>query len=558
MYYSVVEPYLEHGEKEGDRAYLSEILQTWSPEADPGHAIGEALHWAIFKGYNAAVQMMMDAVVSPKVQQSSDPGFTPLLAASQHGRLAMARLFWRLVGPEGRCCPLLSRRGGGRGGRGRGRGILRGGIVSQIGRGASRALTCLRVAARNNHPDLVAYFLDVWDGWTDDEKRQALNDAAHAWCDDAVAVLLSKVAYESTDIQKAVQKAVTRRTVLMESPTRPDPNPDDFESQRRLVRRLIEAGGDPEGETGSNHWPLLHQAAISPRCDGALKGLLEKGADPNRPGPQGKNALHFACSSFNPLRPQTTALDILLQHGALSEMADEEGEIALHGVAQFGSLAQLQLCLSHCRGAFPDAPESMLHVSNAHGGVPPALRCGRRTGRRHGRVPTDLGLDINATNDNGWTPLMCALSPTRLKMARGMYRTAETLLKHGARADIVTDEDWTPLHALGSWGARWQPYPDPNSEIGRLARTLLAGGAPVDVESSVIRSPSCGTRTLSDAWGFRMRVFLETTAKTTLGQDPDPIADFTTPLIWARRCHSIDLERAIEEHLVSVSIENAA
>ncbi|KAK7947958.1 uncharacterized protein PG986_008844 [Apiospora aurea] len=556
MYYSVVEPYLQPGDRQGDRAYLSEILQTWSPEADPGHAIGEALHWAIFKGDDAAVQMMMDAVVSPKVQQLSDSGFTPLLAASQHGRLAMARLFWRLVGPEGRCYPLSSRRGGGRGGRGRGRGILRGGGVSQSSRGESSPLTCLRVAARNNHGDLVAYFLDVWDGWAHDEKQEALNDAAHAWCDDAVAVLLSKIAYKSTDLQKALEKAVIRRMILMESPRRPDPTPDDFDSQRRLVRRLIDAGGDPEGEISSNHWPLLHQAAMSPKCDGALKGLLEKGADPNRPGPQGKNALHFACSSFNPLRPQTTALEILLVYGARPDMADEEGETALHGVAQFGSLAQLQLCLSHCRGAFPDAPESMLHVNKAHGES--LLHYAAAGGQEDDMIEylLDLGLDVNATNDNGWTPLMCALAPTRLKMARGMYRTAMTLLKHGARADTVTDESWTPLHALGSWGALWQPYPVPSSEIGRLARALIAGGAPVAVESSVIDSSSCGTRTLSGVWGFRMRVFLETTAKNTLGKDSDPIAEFTTPLIWARRCHSVDLERAIEEHLVS--IDNAA
>lgn len=110
------------------------------------------------------------------------------------------------------------------------------------------------------------------------------------------------------------------------------------------------------------------------------------------------------------------------------------------------------------------------------------------------------GLDINATNDKGWTPLMCALMDTKTKPVLDVCRAAETLLRYGARAYFVTDEDRSPLHALGSWHLRWQ-RPDSGAEIGRLARKLIASGAPVDIRSGVIRSPASSAGTLCVIYG---------------------------------------------------------
>ncbi|KAK8133653.1 hypothetical protein PG984_005665 [Apiospora sp. TS-2023a] len=530
-FYLVVEPYLRHGDRPQDREYLTDVLDTWSADLDPDNAIGWALHEAITKGDDVAVQKMLDAGVNPMMRQSCDPGFTPLLAAAQLGRLQRVRALWRLVGPEGRFYP--SNRC----------------WKPRAARTTPHQLSCLQVAARNGQAEVVTYFLDIWDGWTKEEKRWALTDAAWAWCDEAVAVLLSKVSYEAGDLQEALEKAVDKRVMLAEFDVRRGITANDWDSQQRLICRLIDAGGDHNREDRGNHWPLVHIASTNRDCVGALKGLLERGADPNRPGPGGKNALHRTCSSF---RPDTTTLEILLQHGALPELADDVGETAFHAIAEAGTLAQLQLCLSHC--GVPDGES--IHLRNAHSES--LLHYAAAGGREDDMLEFLLasGLDVNATNDNGWTPLMCTLMPTKTKPVRDMCRAAETLLRHGARADIVTDEDWSPLHALGSWHLRWQ-RPGSGANIGRLARKLIASGAPVDVQSGVIRSPASSAGTLCDLWGFRMRGFLETTAGT-LRQDPDQAEDYTTPLVWAIRGNSTDLERVITEHLVSLQLGSDA
>lgn len=214
----MVEPYLDHG----DREYSAQILQTWSPAIDTDDDIGQALHHAIFLGDEAAVRMIIDAGVDPAVQQVCDPGFTPLLAASQHGRREMARLFWQLAGPDGRFYPSTRHKG--------------------------RKPTCLQVAAQNGHADLVAGFLDAWDGWAADEKRRTLRDAARAWCDDAVVLLLARIPYEADDIQEALEEAVGHIAILPETPTRKPlrGTAEDSLRQQRLVCRLIDAGGNPD------------------------------------------------------------------------------------------------------------------------------------------------------------------------------------------------------------------------------------------------------------------------------------------------------------------------
>ncbi|KAF3804662.1 hypothetical protein GCG54_00012150 [Colletotrichum gloeosporioides] len=264
QYYDVVEPYLNHGNKPGDREYLANILQNWSPEVDPDHVIGWALHYAISERDDVAVRMMIDSGVSVTVRQTQDPGFTPLFAAAQCGTLAMARFFWEQVGPPGRFLPTRKFTPG--------------------------QLTCLRVAARNGQADVTAYFLEVWDGWQDETDR-ALVDAASAWCDNTVGVLLAKSSFEPRVIQDALCKSVSRRMILGENPTKRPPAVEDHFCQQRLVCRLIDAGGDADGTDCNPQQPLINIAASYKDSIGALRALLEKGANPNRPGSQGRECI---------------------------------------------------------------------------------------------------------------------------------------------------------------------------------------------------------------------------------------------------------------------------
>lgn len=134
-YYLVVEPYLVGEAKAGDRGYLSEILQTWTPEIDPDYAIRWALHDAIFNGDDTAVLMILKAGVPPTLRQPMNLCYTPLLHASQHGRIGLVRMLWQLIGPEGRFYP--------------------------YGRPRPKPTTCLHVAAQNGHADLMEFFLGV-------------------------------------------------------------------------------------------------------------------------------------------------------------------------------------------------------------------------------------------------------------------------------------------------------------------------------------------------------------------------------------------------------------
>ncbi|KAK2779290.1 ankyrin repeat protein [Colletotrichum kahawae] len=328
-YYEIVEPYLNHGNKPGDREYLANILNNWSPEVDPDHDIGWALHYAISKRDDVAVRMMIDSGVSVTVRQTQDPGFTPLFAAAQYGTLAMVRFFWEQTGPKGRFLPTRNFRPG--------------------------QLTCLRVAARNGQADVTAYFLEVWDGWQEETSR-ALLDAASAWCDNTVALLLAKYSFEPEVIQDALCKAGSRRMILGENPTKRPLIIEDHLCQQRLVCRLIDAGGDPDGEDGLSNEPLINIAASYKDCIGAVVGLLEKGANPNRPDPQGRTALYFLFNQREGMyrrkvHASTDALEVLLQHGALPDSADENGETPLHAVARNGTVEQVKLCLSHFKAS---------------------------------------------------------------------------------------------------------------------------------------------------------------------------------------------------------------
>ncbi|KAL2167540.1 hypothetical protein VTG60DRAFT_1126 [Thermothelomyces hinnuleus] len=126
---------------------------------------------------------MLDAGVSPTVQESHDPHYTPLLTAAEAGQREIARLLWQLVGPDGRSYP--------------------------------KERTCLWVAAYRGHADLVADFLDIWDGWPIEEKCAALCGAARQWHHDVVGLLLARVTFEADALQDALEESIDRGPILL-------------------------------------------------------------------------------------------------------------------------------------------------------------------------------------------------------------------------------------------------------------------------------------------------------------------------------------------------------
>lgn len=81
--------------KNESHEYLARLLQIWTHTTEKDHELmGGALHRAIFKGDETAVRMMLDAGVSPTVQESQDPNYTPLLTATEEGQREIARVLW--------------------------------------------------------------------------------------------------------------------------------------------------------------------------------------------------------------------------------------------------------------------------------------------------------------------------------------------------------------------------------------------------------------------------------------------------------------------------------
>ena len=500
--------------KHGSREYLARLLQIRNlvMDEDDACSMGSALHHAIVIGDEIAVRMMLDAGVSPTVRDCQ--GYTPLATAAEAGQRGIARLLWQLVGPDGRC-PV------------------------------PHAPSCLSMAAEKGHADLVADFLEIWDGWSTVEKRSALSAAAAEWHDGVVGLLLAKVSYDADAIQRALELGVIHEPMLPVDRVASRvliATAEQNLRQQRVVRQLVDAGASPHMLVYRGRIPCLHAAAAMSHRLGALRELLEKGADANIRDQPGKTALH---SLFKKSSPSSIhGARALLQHGASPELADEAGQTGLHAAAYGGTLEMFQLCLTSCRN-----PDAALRLVTSHGET---LLHYATAGGREDIVSFLLsrGLDANATNANGWTPLICALMPTSVKPCYPQCSLARLLLlEHGASAQAITHEGWTVLHGLGSYpsGNRGLPH-EMWDGVAPLVRELIARGAPLDAVVGSLKHRFVGYNRFvfpnPDPWGIRMRSF----ARYWGGAESRSGGEDLTPLVWARRSGAKEVVEAIREH----------
>ncbi|KAM7202708.1 Ankyrin repeat-containing domain protein [Rhypophila sp. PSN 637] len=289
---------------------------------------------------------------------------------------------------------------------------------------------------------MVADFLDMWDGWWSSEKREALVDAAGAWCDDVVALLLAKIPYEADIVREALDRAVGKMTIPIEASCSRQSGklqPIDASRQYRLVCRLIDGGANPNWNLGSA-LPIHTATLLFPQM-GRFRALLEKGASPGLQDKEGKTALHIIAKY---LPESKDALLMLVDRGASLETPDVEGVTPLHLLAHSGTLEIFLLCLERCSSNAENVirsldryGESLLHYAAA-GGKEDIVG-----------FLLDRGLDVNMSSLNRWTPLLCALVPGRNGRAIAP-RVVRLLLQRGASAQVVTNEGWTPLHALAT------------------------------------------------------------------------------------------------------------
>lgn len=395
-----------------------------------------------------------------------------------------------------------------------------------------RQVSCLQIAARNGRAELVASFLDVWGGWAAEEQKKALVGAAATRWDECVGVLLARLTYEQNDLQVALEWAIRKRMILAEGETDNVRKKrlghvtlDELEAdatcrQHRVICHRVDAGTNPDGPgLYVTDGGLLLFAAVQLDYPGCMGALLEKGANASTQGSDGETALNvLLCKGpsteyfgfQDTPQDRMAATQLLLDHGASPDTANEAGETALHPAAQYGSVEQLQLCLAHARLA--DAVrqpnrqgESPLHYAAAPG----------RDEIVEYLLANGAADDVDIASHNGWTPLLFALSPRKCKSEEMAVRVTACLLTH----------------------------------------ELIKRGTPLDAEPAFLRDANVTPDKLDGNWGFRMQKLAKSigedneAAATKVDDGAGSAVPDTTPLAWAIRTGALDLVQVILDSL---------
>jgi ankyrin repeat protein len=261
---------------------------------------------------------------------------------------------------------------------------------------------CLFQAAMNGQVPILRAMLGWWE-WTAKTKNDVLLWSARSWKFYSAELLLSELSFDQQTLDEALGCTVAFKPLL--SSKLIDYNGDDYLQQQFLIALLIHAGADPNGDTYGE--PFIIIAARHIDLVGALKVLLEKGADPNVTNHEGKRALHFLAlptamhQSGPPVRINETAIRLLLSHGATVHQGDTEaGATPLHAAALGSNLKVLQLCISSC--SIEDKNQA-LSTKNRYGET--LLHYAAAGGKCDiAEFLISQDIDVNGVSENGWTP----------------------------------------------------------------------------------------------------------------------------------------------------------
>ncbi|RYP64945.1 hypothetical protein DL770_009100 [Monosporascus sp. CRB-9-2] len=423
-------------------------------------------------------------------------------------------------------------------------------------------ITSMELAAIHGRRDMSRLFRDTIelqppldrDGVEFDERRhfllRCLSGAAVYSHGNIVCDYLKKVVYDKVTLEKALAMAVACKPMLIEEERSGVQYEEaDYDKQYRAVVRLLDAGCEVNSlEQGR---PLLHLAISGIVLQGALRALLERVYLDARQRRR-RTALHqLTCpvpvDGHSPMRTalHETGIRLLLSKGATVTCADKEGETPLHWAAMNCNTDIFHLYLFHCADE-----NAALSSQNHHGET---LLHYAAAGGQSATIEFLLnrGLDVNANNDNGWTPLVCALAPTQLGDPLGRFRTRRTkseaeavnaarlLLSHGANPAITTAEGWTLFHCVGSYPQKQDDETDTSATAAVLAQELVSrdGMPPLGSRPRAFHRP--GLWRISEAarldlygdepWGYRVGKTLARCSAT----ETDITKHDLTPLHWA-------------------------
>lgn len=234
-----------------------------------------------------------------------------------------------------------------------------------------------------------------------------------------------------------------------------------------VLDALIEAGAAIDCSNTHGFQPLHYATKVPNRSD-VIRYLLEKGANIEAKTSNGSRPLRLACSS-DPTNLRTLislgaevhyddgsesviqaairfdsgwAVEILLVHGADPNRQDDKGETVLHQLARIGnktstSTAILQVLLDY--GADVNiadkAGDQVLHCLAA---LPPEDRTDTLVIVELATLVLDQGVDIDATNKNGMSPLYLAIQGDNRPLSKLLLRSGARELKRtvALRAEV--------------------------------------------------------------------------------------------------------------------------
>ncbi|RYP70044.1 hypothetical protein DL771_005735 [Monosporascus sp. 5C6A] len=509
--------------RDDDVPQLRQLLRR-SPAPDVNYShpeFGPPLHFAAQCGNLDAVDLLLAAGADALIVSRGEQRLTAIGFAAFNGHRDIVKRLWTYCSP-----------------------------VSHV-EGLKPYQTCFVVAARYGHASIFEDMLDWWNGWSRDLRIEALLWAARRWHFGVVTLLLKRDSFEQPTLQEALH-AATNYKFMLSYEVNVNYEGIDYLNQQLLIASLIDAGADPN--SCSDNTPLIYTIAHNANLTGALKTLLDKGADPNKTDGSGKSALHVLAGPVmirqlagGPKLLNETAIRLLLQHKASVSQPDEAGECPIHWAAYGLDLRLFRLYLYHS-GRDRD---TLLHLTNHNGET---LLHFAAAGCRIEVMEYLLsqGLDTNATSSNGWTPLMCALTPinrnavrkTEIKTLAEAMRAAYHLLSHGANPSITTNEGWTPLHVLALHCDL-----DVTGKAEELAKHLILRGADPEARAPLL-SPdnTVVVPSLGMPWGYRLRDAMADPSAQRMVIRRDLM-----PLHWAAERGAVGVIRALLANGVNFS-----
>ncbi|KEY75234.1 hypothetical protein S7711_09301 [Stachybotrys chartarum IBT 7711] len=396
----------------------------------------------------AAVRILLDHGASPLEDESSGDEFLTILEfASFHGN---REIWWLLFD--------------------RFRGLTPTGIEI-CGQGEQELVDkSLFRAAESGSTIVVGDFLDELP-WSHKTIETALICATQRWQADVVDFLLDKFQFGKDTLKKALDAAVGDR---LDAGWPPNYKPGDWDKHYRVVSRFVDAAGIdvrlPE------HGPALLGQAV--------RRFEKQGADPNTHWENGVTALHLFAFP--------------LDKNCLERSDAPWERMPKHNFGRDGATP------SHLAAEAADRDTFIHHFLPAESGLTSTNRFGESllhyaaAGGRHDILDYLLSrygdrFNVNAANNFGWTPLICALAPNRRtsKFEADAVKSARLLLSYGADLKEWVDEDPSSPgdryifdvdgNAIECWEGMSEPerqrelaYPDPDTSAEALACELLS------------------------------------------------------------------------------------